>query len=215
MALLGRKRLHLVISDSRVAGIGDLIKKKGVQNELIEFRMRKGASLGELADTATTHLGKCPFDVVYIAGRVCDITSKNHDTGAISFDWVEGESLTSHLTGALSRANDNRKKHLPASKLVFCPLIGCDLKRIINCHAISEKQQEMVDNSLWEFNSKVFRINEENAAFSPSLHQTVHRVCKGKKRNYYHHLGDGLHLSHFLKDTGEINLLNEWPKTSS
>ena len=200
MALLGGKRIHLVISDSRIAGIGDLVKAKGGYNEIIEFRMRKGANLDRMADVAIGHLSKCPFDIVYVAGGACDITSKNMETGAISFDWKDEDSLRSHLLGALIGANDRRKKYLPASRIIFCSLIGCELKRVVNCHEVSEDQQAMVDNAVWDFNSKVFRINEENSTFSPSLHQSVHRLCKGKKRNYYHHLDDGLHLTDFLKN---------------
>ena len=61
MALLGGKRLHLVISDSRITGIRDVVKRKGNQNELIEFRMGKSASFGELVDVAMSNLGKCSF----------------------------------------------------------------------------------------------------------------------------------------------------------
>ena len=198
--LVGGKRLHLVISDSRIAGIGDLVKGKGSHKEEIEFRMRKGASFGEMADSAIKHLGKCPFDIVYIAGGICDITSKDHESGAISLEWADEEDLKSHLVGALNRANVSRKKYLPASRIVFCPLVGCDLKQVVNVHKISEDQQEMVNNAIWEFNSRIFRVNEENSAFSPSLHQSVHRICNEKRRNYYYHLEDGLHLSDFLKN---------------
>ena len=93
MALLGGKRLHLVISDSRVIGIGDVVKRKGNQNELIEFRMCKIASFGERVDVAMSHLGKCPFDIVYVAGGVCDLTTKKHTTRAISFEWESEDSF--------------------------------------------------------------------------------------------------------------------------
>ena len=56
MALLGGKRIHLVIGDSRIAEIGDMVKRKGDLKEHIEFKMCKGATLAEISEEAVEHL---------------------------------------------------------------------------------------------------------------------------------------------------------------
>ena len=196
--------MHLVVGDSRIAGIGDLIKEKGGAVELIEFKMCKGANLERLAEEAVGHLSKCPFDVIYIAGGACDITSKDHTSGKIYFNWKDQLSLQNHLVNSLNRANDKFKKYFPATRIIFCPLIGSELSRIIHCQKITEEQQIIVNNAVWEFNSQSFKINEERSVFAPALHHTVHRFCKGTRHDYYHHLEDGLHLSKILK--------NNWAK---
>ena len=107
MALLGGKRLHLILTDSRGSGVEDKMKEIGTMKELVEFRICKGATLFELADEAEKHLKYCPFDIVYIAGGACDVTCKNKRT------------------------------------------------------------------------------------FLPALQHTVHRYCKGVRKNYYHHQKTG------------------------
>ena len=104
--------------------------------------------------------------------------------------------------GLLKKVDSDLKKYFPASKVIFCTLIGSELKRVVNAHHITDEQQRDVDNAVWDFNCEVFRINKERGTFSPSLHSQVHRVCNGIKRNYYQHLHDGLHLSG--------DLLNKW-----
>ena len=47
MALLGSKRLHLIFTDSRGKGLNDLIATKNKTGELVEVRVRDGASLLE------------------------------------------------------------------------------------------------------------------------------------------------------------------------
>ena len=198
MATLGGKRIHLVVTDSRGAGLGDLVRESKELKEHFEVKICRGASLGELADETTSHLQRCPFDVVYIAGGVCDITSKNQLSNKISYDWINGEDLSKHLKGSLNKADEKMKKYFPASKVVFCTLLGSELKRVVNAHPTNDKQQEDVNKAVWDFNCEVFRINKERDTFSPSLHSQVHRVCKGKKRNYYQHLHDGIHPSKFI-----------------
>ena len=36
--------------------------------------------------------------------------------------------------------------------------------------------------------------------FAPSLHRTVHRSKNGRKKSYYEHLRDGIHLGDYLKE---------------
>ena len=110
MALLGGKRIHLVIGDSRVAGIGDIVTRKGGANEHVEFKLCKGATFSELAEVAEGHLQKCPFDVIYLAGGVCDLTCKDYFSGAIYFEWTDQLSLQYHLVNSLKSANERLKK---------------------------------------------------------------------------------------------------------
>ena len=200
MALLGGKRIHLAITDSRGSGLKEKVRSSSALKELFETKICKGATLATMVEEAENHLKRCPFDVVYIVGGACDITSKDLRTNLISYDWKNGKDLREHLVGMLKKADARLKKYFPASKVVFCSLIGSELARTVNAHATSEEQQVQVNKAVWEFNTNVFRINKERESFSPSLHNHVHRICKGKEKNYYQHLRDGLHLSDELKD---------------
>ena len=147
---------------------------------------------------AVKHLHKNPFDVVYIAGGACDITFKNKATKRIVFAWGKGD-LEKHLLDVLNKANRRMYDDFPASKVVFCPLIASELSKVVNYGTTTQENQHDVEDAIWEFNSTIFKINKERGTVSPSLHHQVHRFCKGKRKNYYHHLGDGIHLSDYLK----------------
>ena len=128
-----------------------------------------------------------------------DITTKDKMSGKITYDWGEGRELGEHLLGTLKRADDGFRQNFPASRIVFCPLVGCELSRVVNSHSTSEADQLAVDNAIWVFNEEVFNISNRRNTFSPALHHQVHRFCKGTRHSYYHHLPDGIHLSKLLK----------------
>ena len=180
--------------------MGDLINKGNITGELVEVKIRDGASLLELVNVILQHLHKSPFDVVYIVGGSCDITSKVkiNSVKRIVYNWRDKAALGKHLLKSLSIANEALSKDFPASKVV-CQLIASDLKRVVTYGTINLDDQNEVEEAVWKFNTEVFRINKETGTISPSLHHQVHRFCKGKRRAYYHHLQDGLHLSDYLK----------------
>ena len=157
----------------------------------------KRAYFNEIASSAEEHLKR--HDEVYMVGVTTEVTTKNSFTKQISFEWGQNLDLQNHLVNLLNQVNDRLKIYYPASKVVFCPLIGTDLTIVVNSHPVSAEDQKTVDNAIWEFNSQVLRVNEERETFFPALHQQVHRFCKGKQREHYHHLHDALHLSHDLK----------------
>ena len=200
MASLGIKRVHLVLGDSRLSGIQTLVNGLNVSGEYMEIEEHKGASFESLVLTAESFLPTHPFDVVYITGGVNDITTKDKSTGRISYEWGVDKSLEIHMITNLVEADLRLRDRFPASKVVFCPLIGSDLSRVVNGHNTTLEDQEEVDNMVWEYNTHIFRINKERGTVCPALHHQVHRFCKGKRRTYYHHLGDGIHLTGFLRD---------------
>ena len=198
MALLGGRRLHLIIADSK--GLGDLIRERKKNEEPVDVLVREGASLQELMETASKHLQKNPFDVVYIVGGACDITAKIRTTKQIIYGWSSGKELEEYLLKVLKKADKSFKEEFPASKVVFCPLIACEVRRVVTQGKASPEDQNEVEEAVWSFNTEVFKINKERRVISPSLHHQVHRYCKGRRRAYYHHLHDGLHLTDYLKN---------------
>ena len=140
-----------------------------------------------------------PFDVIYIAGGANNITSKNKLTSLISYEWGQGPELGNHLISTLLGADSRLRKYYPASKIVFCPLVGSDLARVVNAHHVTEMDQKAVDDMIWDFNTEVYRINKERGIYCPALQHQVHRYCKGTRRRYYEHLQDGLHPTESLK----------------
>ena len=133
---------------------------------------------------------------MYIVGGVNNITTKNQLTGMISFEWSPPELLIQYLSVELHRLDVWLTKEFPASKIIFCSLIGSDPKRVVNSHQVNPLQQEAVNAAVFQFNEEVFSLDRKiEETYSPSLHRTVHRAKNGKKKSYYEHLSDGIHLS--------------------
>ena len=157
MAVFNDRRCHLVFMDSRGTGLQEKIVEMN-HGEYLEVRVCKGSTLHQLSRAASAHLTRYPFDVVYIAGGICDVTTKCQKTQRISFNWESGEKLTMHLARALDQENSFLSKNHPASKIVFCPLVGAELARVVDAHPTTQIQQSFVDEAIFDFNNHVFKI---------------------------------------------------------
>ena len=87
-----------------------------------------------------------------------------------------------HLVSTLKDANNHPLRDHPASTVIFCPLVEVAFGRVVNVHAVTNSQQEAVNDAVFELNMEVFSINNSRSTYSPSLHHTIHRSNKGKRR---------------------------------
>ena len=148
MATLGGKRIHLLITDSRGTGLGDLVRKGNPAQEHFEVKVCRGATINEMVDEASRHLQRCPFDVVYIAGGACDITTKNYFTKIVSYEWEGEKALSNHLVKVIKNAHKKLREFFPASRVVFCSLIGSELSRVVKAHHTTDRQQTEVNEAV-------------------------------------------------------------------
>ena len=201
MAYLGRKRTHVVFGDSRTSD--DLyreIQKFNLNRTPFNIEQYKGAGLIEVVEKADLYLHSYPFDVAYIIAGVNDITNKNKVTGRIDFLWKTEESLTHYLISTRETCYRQLKGDHPAAGIVFCPLIGLDLGRVVP--SSSSAQQEIIDNSVWASNIELHKMKDKYNFYFPYLTSPIHRIENGKHKSYYHHLcTDGLHLTDALNRT--------------
>ena len=208
MVTLGSRRIHLALTDSRGIGVGDKILELNKSQEYFELRPYRGAVFEDLVETALGYLKNHQLDVVYIAGGVNNITLKDQKNKLIHYQWGAGEELADHLVKILKWADGALSTSYPASRVVFCPLVGCELSRVVSAHPTTDDEQKAVDEAVWAFNELVFEINRRRNTYCPPLHHQVHRFCKGKKRVYYHHLADGIHLTCLLKTKWAQNFVH-------
>ena len=197
----------MAFMDSRGTYLQEVVDVLNKTGEHLEINYQKGATFEELIGKVEHYLPLHPFDVIYVAGGVNNITTKNQRNKKIYYNWENGEALQNHLVSILKRADTVLKKHFPASKIVFCPLVGSDLVRIVTGNNVTPEDQMDVDNAIWEFNTNVYRINDERGTKCPPLHHQVHRFCKGKRQAYYQHLGDGIHLTASLREKWAANFV--------
>ena len=106
MASLNERRCHVAFLDGRGAGLQEKIVEIN-KGEYLEARVHNGATFHSLSRLASAHLGSYPFDVVYIAGGACDVTTKDFDSGRISFDWNPPivEQISGKIVGLTIKAS--------------------------------------------------------------------------------------------------------------
>ena len=200
MVTLGSKRIHIVFSDDRGSDLQPRIDSINQSGEYMEIKAYEGATFMDLVGDVWDYLPKHPFDVIYVCGGAWDILKRGQEDYTFSYEWAQNDLLESHLVQSLTKADKSLRSVFPASRIVFCPLVGVDLSKITTLNGTTPADQQVIDDVVWEFNTTVHSINEARGTFSRALHHQIHRFCKGKKRAYYQHLPDGLNLSSFIKD---------------
>ena len=169
------------------------IKKRNANHVSFNIEQYKGATMGRIYEKVDIYLDSFPFDVVYLCVGVNNITVKDRVTNQISFTWKTEDDLANHLIGHRDKYLELLKKDHPGAIVVFCPLIGLELCRVMQ--GSTEEQQVIVNKAIWRYNVALNKLKEELNFYFPYLAAPVHRMENGQHKSYYHHLPDGLHLS--------------------
>ena len=176
-----------------------LVGKANKTDKIIEPWLFEGATIEDLAREAEYYAGMAPFDVIFIAGGICNITTKDKQTKKIDFKWSDSIDLATSLINTMDKAEDFLHKSRPATTFIFCPLLGANLEAAMKKPALAE--QIILDEAIWIFNEEVFQRNSMKNAYAPNFADPVYRKIKGIKRTFLNHLhDDGIHLSDGLKE---------------
>ena len=198
MASLRRRKLILFF-DSRGRNLEFLVNNMNNSDKIIEPWVFDGATIQDLTLEADYYAQKAEFDVLFIAGGICNITTKNPMTGKISFEWDDPVILASYLVKTMEEAEEFMSKEHPATKFIFCPIPGADLSAVLKKNA--EKEQQVIDEAMWIYNEEIFQKNVLKNEYAPNFAEPIHRQIKGIKRTFLQHLDiDGIHLSKSLKE---------------
>ena len=174
------------------------MKDMNKTTKIIEPWVFDGARIQDLAMEAEYYAQSAPFDVMFIAGGICNVTTKDRLTKKISFEWQDPVKLASYLIKTVEDAEEFLLKKQPASKFIFCPFPGADLGKVLKKPAHAE--QEVLNEAVWLFNEDIFKKNQLKNEYAPNFAEPIHREIRGKKRTYLDHLGeDGIHISPELK----------------
>ena len=156
------------------------------------------AKIADLVKEARNYGRTRPYDLMFIEGGICDITTKNHSTNKITFDWDDHKKLSSHVIHEMDKVEMEFKKDLPASNLIVCNIIGADLEKDLKRH--TDYEQYVMDEAIFEINDYVFKRNIEKGFWAPDMASPVHRETNGTRKCFYNHMAtDGLHLGEGLK----------------
>ena len=171
----------------------------------------KGATIEGLTHEAINYSSSRPFDLLFIVGGICNITSKDWNTGKISFDWDDSDILSKHIIDTMEREEKRFKRKRPASNIIFCNMVGANLTNVLQRKA--EKEQLVMDEAIYKINDHIFRNNIEKGYWAPDMATPVHRMMNGQMKSFYHHLSsDGIHLSQELRKKWAKKILKSTEK---
>ena len=188
----------MLFFDSRGRNLEFIVNSMNSTGKPIEPWLFEGATIEDLTVEAEYNAQKAPFDIIYIAGGICNVTSKDRQTKKISFTWRNSIELASHLVNTMDSSEKYLFKEHPASTFIFCPLLGADLERVLKKPAARE--QIILDEAIWIFNEEVFQRNSMKKVYAPNFADPVYREIRKVKKTFLHHLGDdGIHLSEELQ----------------
>ena len=199
MAFASDRRRFVFVFDSRGKHLETILKSKNVNKQLVDMLFFDGADIEDLYREAVNYCRGRPFDIMFIVGGICNVTTKNRKTKVISFDWQDPKVLLNHLMSEISKGENYFHRELPASKVVFCHLVGANLEKVLGRHA--DYEQYVLNEAIYELNENIFRINIKKQLYAPDMATPVHRKIQNINSSFYHHLAeDGLHLSQDLRE---------------
>ena len=107
MAFIGDRRRYVFVFDSRGKHLESILKRENVNNQPVDMLFFDGADIDDLYREAVNYCRGRPFDIVFLVGGICNVTSKDRLTKKISFEWQNSDLLLSHLLKEI----DNGEKY--------------------------------------------------------------------------------------------------------
>ena len=193
------RRKVIFFTDSRGEYVQRIIERDYKCKCGVEVLMYKGATIGTLVENAIYYAKDRPYDILLIAGGICDITDYDRATKEVSFRWRSSDSITSHIITEMEKGDKQFNERTFNSKMAFCNIAGANLTAALKKD--SPCQQEMLNDSIYKINEYIFHKNIDKNMYTPDLATPVHRRIQGKNRTFLDHLAlDGIHLSNELKE---------------
>ena len=188
----------IFFTDSRGSYINELIKEEFGVTRDVEVLIYKSAGIGTLIKNAYYYSKSRPHDMVFIAGGICNITRKDPVSKKITFEWDNPVRLSKHIIDILEREEDTFYENAPASKMVYCNMVGADLSKVLK-REVNEEQQ-ILNEAIYIINEDIFQKNIVKNLYAPDLASPVHRKINGNNMSFLYHLdNDVIHLSLDMK----------------
>ena len=165
--------------------------KSGVAKEPWMF---PDSNFQEIVHEALYYTESRPFDLIFLCAGIYNFISKDTVTGEFSFPWNSSEKLILSLLQMVDEADRRFTKERPATKVIYCPIMGANLDIIL--HREAKLEQTILNEGIWALKTKFFELNNKRGYYSQNLIAPVHRIIKGKRKYIYHHLQtNGLELT--------------------
>lgn len=194
-----------IITDSRGFGLQDdldCISKKENLDLNVQVFVWKGRGIVEATKQTTKQLIWMAPELVLIFAGICDVTQLDRVRWEISMADHNSEETADRFDGQMDIIRHYLSLNLTEKKwnLAFCELIGADMAKF-NKMEVQHPQQEQMEKTIIEINSKIVAFNTSNNMPTPWTAKEVHHNKKSRSKvSRYNKLDtDGLHLSEGLR----------------
>lgn len=195
----------VIITDSRGYGLqtelDKIVKREGSNMNFQVFVWRGRGISGAVKKTSKQLIWMAPALILVSAG-ICDVTHLDKHSRQISLSDDNVEEAVQRYEGLMDIIRHHLTVFLSERpfKVVFCELIGANIAKYNNQDS-THYQQEQLDETVTEINTKIAAFNKENKVPTPWIAKTVqHNKKSGSKVARYQKLcEDGLHYGDELK----------------
>lgn len=198
--LLLCRNITLVLSDSRGVPV-----TRRIADPNVICRAVWGARLQDMVGLADLMIAAHQPKTCLILAGVNNITTLDRRTRRVSLVYFDPFELANHIIRLINRVRSRLISNHPQVRFGIGGIIGINL----NCYNGLEGYspfQWVVDDAVRQVNAYVRLLNQQARLYHPRLTTKVHTNCRGRPKNQYRLLSDGLHLGEILVDSWARNI---------
>lgn len=164
-----------------------------MDNPAVVCRSYRGARLQDIARHAEELIPVIrPTSCLIVAG-VNNLTHKNRHNGTVLLIYYDPFELANHIIRLVNRMRIRLTRSFPTTKICFGGVIGMNLNKYNKLDGISPYQW-ILDEAIRQINAYLRLLCQQSQLYYPRLTSKVHAYYRGKPKNNYRLLSDGLHL---------------------
>lgn len=190
--IISCRNVTVVICDSRGVPVRRRISDDNVICEAV-----RGARLQDVPGLADELISRYnPATCLIIAG-INNMTIMNRRTRKVSLVYYDPFELANHVIRLINRIRTYLTGMHRGVRFGFGGMIGIDLNHYNSIEGYSPFQW-VVDEAVRQINAYVRLLNQQCNLYHPRLTSKVHSFFRGRPKNHYRLLRDGLHLGNIL-----------------
>lgn len=182
----------LIVCDSRGASI-----QAHLTDPDIVCKVYRGARIIDVVMRATQIMDQLHPRTCLILAGINDVTYRDRETRLIRVTNTDSFDLANSVISKILSAHRILTKRHPTVKLAFGGVNGIHLNRYNKIPGVSVHQR-IIEDAIMQINTYIRLLNQQMKVYHPRLISKVHTWYKGKRKNNYHLLVDGLHLGRIV-----------------
>lgn len=198
----------LVLFDSRGVPVQRLL-----DDPAVICKSYRGARLQDISKHAERLIPRYqPVSCLVVAG-INNLTTRIGRTGTVSLLYYDSFELANHLIRLINRVRSKLLERFPSVNLCFGGILGMNLN-MYNRRDGYSPYQWILDDAVRQINAYIRLLSQQSYLYFPRLTSKVHSYYRGKPKNNYRLLYDGLHLGPILRQNWSISIMRfHWVNT--